>query len=50
LSVVGQGSTLAAARERAYKGVDYITLEGSHHRSDIALAVANAESKHSEVR
>lgn len=48
LSVVGQGASLAAARERAYKGVDYITLEGSHHRSDIALAVADAE--HARVR
>ncbi len=45
LSVVGQGPTLAAARERAYKGVDYITLEGSHHRSDIALAVASTDAE-----
>ena len=45
LSVVGQGATLAAARERAYKAVDYITLEGSHHRSDIALAVASASTE-----
>jgi phosphoribosylamine--glycine ligase len=45
LSVVGQGPTLAAARERAYKGVDYITLEGSHHRSDIALAVARTDAE-----
>ena len=43
LSVVGHGPTLAAARERAYKGVEFITLEGSHHRNDIALAVAEAE-------
>lgn len=43
LSVVGQGPTLAAARERAYKGVEYITLDGAHHRADIAQAVAEAE-------
>ncbi len=49
LSVVGQGATLAAARERAYKGVDYITLEGAHNRSDIALAVAHADAADAEV-
>lgn len=43
LSVVGQGPTLAAARERAYRGVDYITLDGAHHRTDIALTVAEQE-------
>lgn len=43
LSVVGHGPTLAAARERAYKGVEFITLEGFHHRTDIALAAAEAE-------
>ena len=43
LSVVGHGPSLAAARERAYRGVDYITLDGSHHRKDIAKAVAEAE-------
>ena len=36
LSVVGTGPDLTAARERAYAGVAAITLEGSHHRSDIA--------------
>ena len=36
LSVVGRGATLAAARERAYAGVDLISLPGSHHRTDIA--------------
>lgn len=49
LSVVGHGPSLAFARERAYKGADFITLEGSHHRSDIALAVAEAESAAAEV-
>ncbi len=43
LSVVGHGPSLAFARERAYKGVDYITLEGSHYRKDIAQTVAEAE-------
>jgi phosphoribosylamine--glycine ligase len=43
LSVVGTGHDLAAARERAYVGVARIHLEGSHHRSDIALAAANME-------
>jgi len=38
LSVVGLGPDLATARERAYAGVAQIELEGSHHRSDIALA------------
>ena len=37
LSVTAIGDTLAEARERAYAGVDLITLEGSHHRRDIAL-------------
>src|SRR5690606_29981862 len=38
LSVVGLGADLAAAREAAYAGAAQIELEGSHHRSDIALA------------
>jgi phosphoribosylamine--glycine ligase len=42
LSVVGTGNGLAAARDRAYEGVAAITLPGSHHRSDIALKVAEA--------
>ena len=45
LSVVGQGPTMAAARERAYRGVDYITLDGAHHRADIALTVAEQEQE-----
>nr|WP_225224405.1 phosphoribosylamine--glycine ligase [Cellulomonas sp. JH27-2] len=40
LSVVGTGADLAAARAAAYAGVERITLPGSHHRSDIALAAA----------
>ena len=38
LSVVGVGADLAAAREAVYAGVTQIELDGSHHRSDIALA------------
>jgi phosphoribosylamine--glycine ligase len=37
LGVVGLGGDLAAARERAYTGVDAINFEGKHARSDIGL-------------
>ncbi len=37
------GSTLAEARERAYARVDGISLAGSHHRTDIALAAERGE-------
>jgi phosphoribosylamine--glycine ligase len=40
LSVVGVGSHLADARDRAYAGVSKVHLEGSHHRRDIALSAA----------
>lgn len=40
LSVTAYGASLAEARERAYAGVDCITLAGSHHRRDIALAAS----------
>ncbi len=40
LSVVGQGESVAEARERAYAGVELIRLEGSHHRTDIAATPA----------
>jgi phosphoribosylamine--glycine ligase len=43
LSVVALGPTLAEARERAYSAVGGIGLEGSHHRSDIALAAQRGE-------
>ncbi|GAA2170947.1 phosphoribosylamine--glycine ligase [Agrococcus versicolor] len=42
LSVVGTGSTLAQARERAYAGVEEIRLEGSIVRTDIARAAASS--------
>lgn len=38
LCVVASGADLRQARERAYAGVDAIGLDGSHHRTDIALA------------
>jgi phosphoribosylamine--glycine ligase len=37
LSATATGADLAAARAAAYALVEGITLEGSHHRSDIAL-------------
>ncbi len=43
LSVVGLGTDLAEARERAYEALDLIDLPGSHHRSDIALAAELGE-------
>lgn len=42
LSVTAHGDTLVAAREQAYAAVDLISLEGSHHRNDIALSAAQA--------
>jgi phosphoribosylamine--glycine ligase len=43
LSVVALGDSLAQARERAYEAVDKIELDGSHHRTDIALAAERQE-------
>ena len=45
LAVVALGGDLDQARERAYAGVDLIRLEGSQHRSDIALKAARGEVK-----
>ncbi|MEO7753781.1 MAG: phosphoribosylamine--glycine ligase [Terracoccus sp.] len=45
LDVVAVGRTLAQARERAYAAVDLIGLDGSHHRTDIAL-----RAQHDEIR
>ncbi|MFM7598776.1 MAG: phosphoribosylamine--glycine ligase [Actinomycetota bacterium] len=44
LSVVGTGPTLTDARAAAYAVVERISLRGSHHRGDIALSAAAAES------
>ncbi|WP_146805576.1 phosphoribosylamine--glycine ligase [Cellulomonas persica] len=41
LSVTATGADLAQAREAAYAGVARITLDGSQHRSDIALKAAS---------
>jgi phosphoribosylamine--glycine ligase len=43
LGCTGVGPDLAVARSRAYELVATIGLEGSHHRSDIALAAAQGE-------
>ncbi len=43
LSVTAYGDSLHEARERAYTAIDLITLEGSHHRRDIALAASVSE-------
>jgi phosphoribosylamine--glycine ligase len=40
LSVTATGSDLAKARDRAYRAVDRIGLDGGHHRTDIAAKVA----------
>jgi phosphoribosylamine--glycine ligase len=36
LGVTGTGPTLAAARERAYAGVEAVAWPGCHYRHDIA--------------
>lgn len=38
-SVIGIGESFQAARTLAYEGISRLELEGSHHRSDIALRV-----------
>jgi phosphoribosylamine--glycine ligase len=43
LSVVALGADLDAARDRAYAALGTISLEGGHHRSDIALAASRGE-------
>ncbi|MFC7490989.1 MULTISPECIES: phosphoribosylamine--glycine ligase [unclassified Knoellia] len=43
LSVVATGADLLQARERAYAAVELVRLDGSHHRSDIALRAARGE-------
>ncbi|GAB3882092.1 hypothetical protein GCM10027612_12140 [Microbispora bryophytorum subsp. camponoti] len=42
LNVVGTGADVAQARARAYEALEQITMRGSHHRSDIALAAASS--------
>ena len=43
LSVTATGDTLQAARDAAYAGVEQITLDGGHHRSDIALLAVRGD-------
>lgn len=43
LSVVALGDDLEGARAAAYEAVEQIELEGSHHRTDIALRAARGE-------
>ena len=43
LSVTATGDDLAAARAAAYAVVDEITLDGSHHRTDIALKASQGQ-------
>ena len=43
LSVTAAGNTLAEARDAAYAGVAKVRLDGSHHRSDIALRAVRGE-------
>jgi phosphoribosylamine---glycine ligase len=43
VDVVATGADLRAARAAAYRAVERIGLEGSHHRSDIALAAERGE-------
>ncbi|MFB6893231.1 phosphoribosylamine--glycine ligase [Kitasatospora sp. NPDC056327] len=40
LSVTATGADLAEARERAYRSVELISLDGGQHRGDIALKAA----------
>ncbi|HEV7196466.1 MAG TPA: phosphoribosylamine--glycine ligase [Pedococcus sp.] len=43
VSVVALGDSLTQARARAYEAVDRIGLDGSHYRTDIALAAERNE-------
>jgi len=43
LAVTGIGSDLTEARNKAYRVISAITLQGSHYRSDIALNASVAE-------
>ena len=40
LSVVALGTSVEAARERAYEAVERINLEGAQYRTDIAQAAS----------
>ncbi|MDX6355231.1 MAG: phosphoribosylamine---glycine ligase [Streptomyces sp.] len=40
LSITATGPTLPKARERAYRALDRIALDGAHHRTDIAASAS----------
>jgi phosphoribosylamine--glycine ligase len=42
LDVTGIGSSVAEARERAYRGVDHIEFAGVQYRHDVALRAVHA--------
>jgi phosphoribosylamine--glycine ligase len=42
LAVTALGSTIAAARDRAYAAASHIQFEGCHYRRDIALSAASS--------
>ena len=46
LNVTATGRDFAEARRRAYSAVDLTQLEGSMHRTDIALAAERLEQVH----
>ena len=46
LNVTATGRDFAEARSRAYAAVDLIQLEGSMHRTDIAVTAKPAERVH----
>ena len=46
LNVTAVGTDFDTARRRAYAGVGAIRIAGSHHRSDIGRAAADAERVH----
>ncbi len=41
LNVVARGTDFTEARDRAYRALSEISLDGSHHRTDIAARVAD---------
>lgn len=49
LSVTATGPDLAAARDRAYRAVSRIHLDGSHHRTDIAAGAAAEAAEAAET-
>ncbi len=45
LAVTAVGADVAAARDRAYAGVDLIQIDGAHHRTDIAAGVDGSPNR-----